>query len=325
MSKLNGIAIAIAWPDFMGKQPGSWYDGAMSFLGFNKNFHYKVGHAALILVNTATGSCYHFDCGRYHAPFQHGRIRDASTDENLYIHTKAIISSNRIENVGEILQEVQANKFSFGMGPMHGAYCPVDFGLTWSMAKNMQSRGAIPFGPFVPTGTNCCRFVRSGIIAGMPNLGQKIKLKYFWPLMPTPMGNILCLKHEIIIPEVKGISSPKDLHQRTGHSLNSYSKETIKGTLPAPPRPEILSPKCQWLSGEVAGSWFLLESGNGNNNFTISRFSPDGQEECCGKFSLFHSTQDFDPEKPYTFTHLCHCSMVNVIQGDEKFTFYKTS
>jgi len=294
----------------------------MSFLGFNRNFHYKVGHAALILVDTTTGSCFHFDCGRYHVPFQHGRIRDASTDEKLNIHTKAVISSNRIENVGDILQEVQANKFSFGMGALYGAYCPVDFGLSWSVVKNMQERGAIPFGPFVPNGTNCCRFVRSGILAGMSNLSQKMKLQYLWPLLPTPMGNILCLPHEIIIPEVKGVSSPKDLHQSIGHSLNSYTRETIKGTLPAPPRPEILSPKCQWLSGEVAGSWFLLESGNGNN-FTVSRFSPEGHEECSGKFSLSPGTQDFDPEKPYSFTHLSHCSMVNVIQGNEKFTFHR--
>lgn len=321
MSKLNGIAIAIAWPDFMGKQPGSWYDQPMSFLGLNKNFHYKVGHAALILVNAKTGLCHHFDCGRYHAPFQHGRIRDASTDETLAIHTKATISNNRIENVEEILHEVQANKFSFGMGPMHGAYGPVDFGLSWSKVKEMQSRGAIPFGPFVPHGTNCCRFVRSGILAGISELSPKLKLRYFWPLKPTPMGNILCLNHKIIIPEIKGISSSKDLHQRIGHSLNSYSKETIHGTLPAPPKPKFLSQKCQWLSGEVAGSWFLLESGD--SDYTISRFSPEGQKECSGKFSLSKENQNFDPEKPYAFTHLSHCSKVNVFQENEKFTFHR--
>lgn len=323
MSKLNGIAIAIAWPDFMGKQPGSWYDRPMSLLGLNKNFHYKVGHAALILVNVETGMCYHFDCGRYHAPFQYGRIRDESTDQNLHICTIAAISRGLIENVREILQEVQANKFSFGMGPMYGAYCPVDFGLSWSKVKNMQSRGAIPFGPFVPNGTNCCRFVRSGILAGRPDLSQKVKLQYLWPLKPTPMGNIHCLNRQIIIPEIKGISSPKDLQQRIGHSINSYTRETIQGTLPAPSRPEILSPKCQWLSGEVAGSWFLLESGN--NDFTISRFSPEGQDECSGKFSLSTGSQNFDPEKPYAITHLSHCRMVNVIQGNEKFTFHRTN
>ena len=319
MSKLNGIAIAIAWPEFMGKQPGSWYDGLMSFFGWNKNFHYKVGHAALILVNTTTDMCYHFDCGRYHAPFQYGRIRDASTDENLTIHTKAIISKGRIENVEKILQEVQANKFSFGMGPMYAAFGPVDFDVSWSKVKEMQSRGAIPFGPFVLKGTNCCRFVRSGILAGITDRNPKFKLRYLWQLKPTPMGNIHCLNHQIIIPEIKGFSSSTDIQHRIGHSLNSYSKETIHGTLPAPPRPEFLSPKCQWFSGEVAGSWFLLESEN--NDFSISRFSPEGQEECSGKFSLSPSAPYFDPENPYVFTHLSHCRMVNVIQGNKKFTF----
>ena len=323
MSKLNGIAIAIAWPEFMGKQPGSWYDGAMSFLGFNKNFHYKVGHAALILVNTTTGLCYHFDCGRYHAPFQHGRIRDAGTDENLTIRTNAIISKDGIENVQEILQEVQENKFSYGMGPMYAASGAVDFDNSWSRVKEIQSRGAIPFGPFVSNGTNCCRFVRSGIQAGIQDLSPKFKLRYLWPLRPTPMGNINCLNRQIIIPEIKGVSSQADVQHRIGHSLNSYTRETVQGTLPAPPKPELLSPKCQWLSGEVAGSWFLLESGN--NDFIISRFSPEGQEECTGKFFLSPDNPHFNPEKPYVFTHLSHCRMVNILQGKEKFTFHRTN
>ena len=323
MSKVNGIAIAIAWPEFMGKQPGSWYDDAMTFLGFNKNFHYKVGHAALILVNTTTGLCYHFDCGRYHVPFQHGRIRDSTTDENLTIHTKAIISRDRIENMEEILLEVQANKFSFGMGPMYGAFVPVEFDLSWSRVKEMQSMGAIPFGPFVPNGTNCCRFVRSGILAGVPDHKPKFKLRYLWPFIPTPMGNIHCLSNQTIIPEIKGFSSHTDVQHRIGHSLNSYTRDTVKGTLPAPPKPEFLSPKCQWLSGEVAGSWFLLEGGD--NDFSISRFSPEGEEEGRGKFFLSPGPQNFNPEKPYVFTHLSHCSMVNVIQGNEKFTFHRMS
>ena len=51
MDLQNGFAIAIAWPEFMGKQAGSWYDPLMRLLRFNKNFHYQVGHASLILIN----------------------------------------------------------------------------------------------------------------------------------------------------------------------------------------------------------------------------------------------------------------------------------
>lgn len=98
MNNYNGIAIAIAWPEFRGKQTGTWYDKPMTWLGFNQDFHYKVGHASMVLIHLAYGICHYFDCGRYHAPYQHGRIRDVSTDMNLHIKTKAEIAENRLTN-----------------------------------------------------------------------------------------------------------------------------------------------------------------------------------------------------------------------------------
>ncbi len=99
MKKYDGVAIAVAWPQFVGKQTGSWYDTPMRWLGINRDFHYKVGHAALILVNCHTGICHHLDCGRYHAPFQYGRVRDASTDFDVSIRAKAIFKEGKIINI----------------------------------------------------------------------------------------------------------------------------------------------------------------------------------------------------------------------------------
>ena len=90
MVRFNGLAITLAWPKYMGKQTCSWYDPLMQMLSINKNFHYQVGHAALILINSK-GDCFYFDCGRFHAPFQQGRIRDVTTDSDLDIRTKAVM------------------------------------------------------------------------------------------------------------------------------------------------------------------------------------------------------------------------------------------
>ncbi|MFV7235862.1 DUF6695 family protein [Flavobacterium sp. ZB4R12] len=317
MTKHNGMAIAIAWPEFTGKQPGSWYDGPMRWLGHNKDFQYKVGHASLILVDGTSGTCSYFDCGRYHAPYQHGRIRDFSTDANLEIHTKANFSNNKITNIRELLSEVQNNKTCFGMGPLYASYCPVNIESARTTIKALQSKDVIPFGPFVINGINCCRFVRNGILAGAPLLKHRFKLRYLWPFKPMPITNVNFLSDKIIIPENSATDNPE---KQDYHSHTPYTKENVKGTLPAPARPENIPLDSQWLGGEVAGGWFWLEPND--EDYTITRFSSEGVPECTGKFRLASSGL-FNPRRPYSFTHLSHCSKVTVIQDDKLFEFLR--
>ncbi|MNQ73237.1 hypothetical protein D3C85_879640 [compost metagenome] len=316
MSQFNGTAIAIAWPEFTGKQPGSWYDEPMRWVGHNKDFQYKVGHAALVLVNNSTGSCYHFDCGRYHAPFQHGRIRDVSTDANLTIHTKASFLDNRITNIRDILTEIQENESAFGMGRLYASYCPVNFDAAQSKIKELQDKDAIPFGPFVINGINCCRFVRTGILAGIPAIKYSFRLRYLWFLKPMPISNVNCLSDKIIIPE----STTSDRQKQNSHSHSPYTKENVKGTLPAPARPENIPPDSQWLSGEVAGGWFWMQPKG--ENYTINRYSSEGTPECSGTFRL-DGNNFFDIKLPYSFSHLSHCSKVTITQNGRTFRFLK--
>lgn len=311
MNNYSGIAVAIAWPQFKGKQTGSWYDKPMAWLGINRNAHYKVGHAAMLLVNCATGKCYHFDCGRYHAPFQHGRIRDESTDANLAITTKAIIAGNKINNIATLLNEIQNNKSSNGMGNLHASYCAVNFQLAYTNIKKIQNKGVIPFGPFVLQGINCCRFVRLGILGGKPKIKHQFMLRYLWPFKPMPISNVQCLDHKIIIS--------KTIENKTHPAIIS-TKDNLKGTLLAPAKPKNISKNSQWLSGEVAGSWFLLEQIK--NEYIITRYSADGKQECTGKFKLM-DTQNFDIKTPYTFTHLSHCNQVSIIQHPYLLKFYR--
>lgn len=310
MSNFNGMAIAIAWPEFTGKQPGSWYDAPMRWMGHNKDFQYKVGHASLILVDAVSGDCSYFDCGRYHAPFQHGRIRDVSTDPNLEIHTKAHCTDNKITNIRELLNEVQKNKTTFGVGPLYASYCPVNIDSSKSKIKELQSEEAIPFGPFVINGINCCRFVRSGILAGKPALTYNYKLRFLWPFKPLPITNVNYLSNKISIPE----------NSETDHHSNIYTKENVKLTLPAPTRPENIPPNSQWLGGEVAGGWFWLQPMN--QGYLINRYSSEGIQECTGTFRLV-SIGYFNSKKSYSFSHLSHCSKVTILQDEELFEFLR--
>jgi hypothetical protein len=321
MTKHNGMAIAIAWPEFIGKQPGSWYDTPMRWLGHNKNFQYKVGHASLILVDVASGNCSYFDCGRYHAPYQHGRIRDITTDTNLEIHTKANFSNNKITNIKELLNEIQNNETTFGTGPLYASYCPVNIESSRSKIKELQSKDAIPFGPFVINGINCCRFVRNGILAGTPALKYRFKLRYLWPFKPMPISNVNFLSDKIIIPETIAFDNQGEVIKESGHHVNvAYTEENVKGTLPAPPKPENIPLDSQWLGGEVAGGWFWIQQEE--EGYIIKRFSSEGIPECTGKFRLVNNSS-FDIKIPYTFSHLSHCSKVTITQNDEVFEFLR--
>lgn len=313
----NGMAIAIAWPEFKGKQPGSWYDVPMRWIGHNKNFEYKVGHAALVLLDKSTGNCSYFDCGRYHAPFLHGRIRSLDTDNNLQIQTKASVKQDKIENISEILHEIQNNNSTFGVGPLYAAYCTINIDLALVQIRKLQNKNPIPFGPFVIKGTNCCRFVRTVILAGEPMFKYNIKLRYSWILKPMPISIVKILSDKIIISETT-ISNT----QRTKKFI--YNKQNVKNTLPPPERQENIPPESQWLSGEVAGGWFWIKRGTNKNSYKISRFSTEGILECSGEFKQKdEELNKFDINSPYSFTHLSHCSKTTIKQNNNLFTFYR--
>lgn len=196
----KGIAIALAWPQTFCKQAGAWYDEPMRWLGLNKNNYYKVGHAAVILVDPADGSCHYYDFGRYHTPAQHGRVRSAFTDHELEIKTKAIFDERGMPgNIYEILLEVFANSSCHGTGSMHASYCRVSFGAAYAKAIEMQRISPIPYGPFLPDGTNCSRFVNSVVRAGKPELISRLLLVAPKTLSPTPLSNVRALNNYVEI------------------------------------------------------------------------------------------------------------------------------
>ncbi len=196
----NGIAIALAWPDTLCKEPGSWYDRPMKWLGVNKNHYYKVGHSAVVLIENESGVCSYYDFGRYHSPYQHGRVRSAFTDHELKINSKAKLSKKGgLENYNEILLEVFNNPSCHGTGQLFASYCEVDFKAAQEKAIQMQLESPIAYGPFLPFGTNCSRFVNNVLLAGRPKWYHQFVLAYPRTLSPTPMGNVMALSNYSII------------------------------------------------------------------------------------------------------------------------------
>jgi len=301
-SKYNGFAIALAWPQTYCKQPGSWYDPLACRLGISKNHYYRVGHAAVVLIDIKSGKCHYFDFGRYHTPVQHGRVRSAETDHELTIHSIPAFSDskNTIVNFKEILSEIQHNKSCHGEGTLYASYCKVNFENALGKSNRMQEESPIPYGPFLRTGSNCSRFVNTVIRAGNPKLKYRFRLKYMVPLSPTPMNNVNALG--------KGIKLPAQLNEVPFSPTNRLDKNTLYSTLKAPAGNGTIPENAQWLSGEGAGSWYVVEAQN--SLLKVSRYSPEGKLECSHHYKN-SKAQVTSPDNSFRITYPSNCNVVS--------------
>jgi len=313
----SGFAIALAWPETFCKQAGAWYDNFLNIISVSKNHHYKVGHAAIILVNDQNGKCFYFDFGRYHAPYGFGRVRNEETDHDLGINTKAIISKTGIiKNLIEILKELFYKQSCHGTGRIHAAYCRINFKKAFKTAKEWQAKSPSKYGPFIWNGTNCSRFVRTIILSGNPSLRNFIRLSLPLSITPTPIGNVRSLNQQNIYDSL----NPEDNLSNQTKPLSYPSIQLLKTTLQAPDKPSHIPIKSQWLTGEGAGSWFYIEEYN--HLFKIFRYDPEGKMECLNLFAIL-SNEALDLKKPFEFIHLSHCDHVTINQGNRKIQLKK--
>lgn len=305
-NRFTGFAIAIAWPETYCKQAGYFPDNLLEKIGVSKHHYYKVGHAALVLVNSANGECSYFDFGRYHTPWQHGRTRSEKTDPMLKINTKAQIdpSKKEILNFEEILTELQLNSECHGEGVIYASYGQINFEKALAKAHWFQDNSPLPYGPFRYKGTNCSRFVNDSIVAGKPNLWSLIRLRLLVPLTPTTMNNVNVFGNKISIHKLQknAVFCPTPIK----------NKQFLKTTLAAPKRASVIPTNAYWLSGEGGGSWFDIQLSD--NYYQISRFNATGGLEFRAKYqpSEFNS---LDLQKPLHFDYLSHFQKVKVIQN----------
>ena len=178
--------IVLAWPEGMVEGAGAWYDKVLS-----TNGQYRVGHSALVLVNSRTNQLHYIDFGRYHSPFGFGRVRDLETDPDISLKSKPIILGNSIDNIKEILFEISNLKATHGHGTLYASILKnIDFNKAYEKAKEIQNMGLISYGPVVLTGTNCSRFVTTIMLASKPHWFTKLRLKLPFCLSPSPKRNI---------------------------------------------------------------------------------------------------------------------------------------
>lgn len=313
-SENYGFAIALAWPQTFCKEPGAWYDPVTRWLGINKNNYYQAGHAALVLIDSKAEKCHYFDFGRYHAPFQHGRVRSADTDHDLAIVTRPVISENgnTIHNFDKILEELQQNAACHGEGPLFASYCAIDFQAALNKARQMISDSPLPYGPFIKGGSNCSRFVNTVILAGRPDWKFRFRLTYFLPLTPTPVSNVNSLDYKKVVPKLQKATP--------FYPLRPLSKSERFSTLLQPARHPDIPENAQWLGGEGAGSWFVI---NYERDFlVVTRYSPDGVIECSGKYEG-PDHELINTEDSMYIDYLSNCKEVTINSKGNTLKFYR--
>lgn len=193
----KGSIIALAWPETKVIHEGKWYDTPMRWFGFLKDDYYTAGHAALVLVNHQTKEFKYFDFGRYHTPPKRGRVRSYDTDPELKLKTIAEIKNGEILNIQDLLFELQCKKACHGDGKLLASvYHNIDLKKAINKAEDMQNKGAICYGPFVPQGTNCSRFVCQVTKASTKSWFKRLILTLPYTISASPKFNIRMINSE---------------------------------------------------------------------------------------------------------------------------------
>jgi hypothetical protein len=284
----------------------------MRLVGFNQAYYYQVGHSAIVLIKTSTGSCHYFDFGRYHSPLGYGRVRDAETDPELSIEHLVQAALPDRQDLLPVLEVLQQNSACHGSGVLMAACVPINFEAAYFVAKTYQQDSPLRYGPFIAGGTNCSRFVRKVLLAGT------LSSKLWWQLQlphhryPTPLGLVKAAGGQNIhtigggFPVIKPVLPHSALHN----------------ILNPPLRPDNVPPSAQWLAGEGAGSWYDLSETQIKGEYRLQRFDASGILES----QTYHvGSYHFDSSKPYQIGYLSHAQRVLVLQNHQRYYLFNIS
>lgn len=199
----RGTIVALAWPDTKVVKEGKWYDVPMAWMGFIKEGYYKAGHAAMLLIDHDTAEVHYFDYGRYHTPYQYGRVRDKETDPDIAVKQQAIIDNGEVMNIEALLHERYANKACHGDGRLTASVLKdVCFVKAYQKAKAMQHREAIPYGPFAYKGSTCSRLVVQVAYEATTDRLTRFLIRFPYTISATPRSNNKVLNDEAYYYEV---------------------------------------------------------------------------------------------------------------------------
>jgi hypothetical protein len=332
------IAIIIAWPDQTARGDEAW----MAFfkrIGIVKNLNFKVGHAAIVLIERQSGACSYYDFGRYITPRGYGRARSSLFDPRLHLETRATWNAhNEWNNLLELLEEMDCKaKATHGGGRM---YFSISEGLNYQkasqFAQSLVDLGPILYGAVAPHNNSCSRYVAQILLAGWDRKDPRRKdLLRPESLKPSPMSNVVngVLDRKIFC-WFEGQLTSQNLNrwkslrfQIDQLAINLSSKrskllpsDTSNGNIDAPKRPFGIPLATHWLGGLGEGAWFQFEEVEVSQNlYKLTRYDEEGTIE----YTQYYESNDvnFSIHLPWKWTYMIGSKTLVLRQGEEEFTF----
>lgn len=323
----TGIILTLAYPDTVVMVSKEWFSPFLRYVGVGKKNYLRAGHAALVLINKATGELEYHDFGRYITSEPNGRVRGKDTDNELDFPLKAVIEDGGIKNLDELLKFLATNpKLTHGEGKLVASVCDaVNYEKARVHITKMQSKHFIRYAAFIKEACNCARFVTDSLIASVTDEVINKRLKASKWFTPSTVGNVLLANTG---QQTFEVSDCGEVSVFTGSQQSENIRcflDKLKGYKPSfigtiePSPVEDLHEKAQWLSGIAAGAWFELHDIGLKTEYRFRRISPYGYIDCDATFKINDTL--FNYNAPFEFAHYSNCKFFHVKQKGKVFRF----
>ena len=327
MRKNDAIILTLAYPETIVSHADEWYSKYLRYAFIGNRKHVRAGHAALVLINKATGVLEYHDFGRYITSEPNGRVRGRQTDFELDFPLKAHVKDDKISNLTEILQFLATNpKLTHGEGRFYASVCnAVDYKSARDHIDRMQKKGLIRYAAFIKDACNCARFVTDALIASVTNKKIKNRLKRSKWFTPSTIGNVVIADtedHVYVLNELGEVDKFTSSVSRENRrlfldTLDGYNPSLV-GTMLPKPNDKIVD-HAQWLSGVAAGAWFEIYDLKIERHYRFRRISPYGNIDCDGIYEINDVT--FSINSPYQFVHYSNCKFFQIEQESNLYKF----
>ena len=316
--KYNGKIIVLAFPDTFVKLSDELMCKILPLVGLGTRTHIKAGHAALVLIENATGKAQYFDFGRYITPPGRGRVRGANTDVELEIPFRATISEDgMLSNLDQFLVWLDAHPDkTHGSGRLVASLCEsISYEKAYEYIIRLQEQGSVPYKAFGKEGSNCARFVTETILASTRETHIIKRLNHNKKFTPSTVGNVEKSASDSVFEVMQGAIRLYNSSALRENLTNYFDKGVPKQETTASIQIK-LPVGAQLLSGTGSSAWFHLEKDSKNERAIVRRYTAIGILDFEGTTQL---PKSFEPSKSYQFVYDSNCEYCTIQQGGSQF------
>lgn len=291
----NDIALILTWPDATIRGDERWM---MFFkkIGIVKNLNFKVGHTGIVIIKRETGEMLFYDFGRYITPRGYGRARSKFSDPRLDISIKAKFENDRITNLEEIMEQLEAMKPAMnGEGVLYFSIASdINFKLAIAFGDDCVYQGSYPYGAVARNNNNCSRFIVRMLKHSSKRYNWTHSINFPETIKASPISNIVNVARERILYSYKKEDGLKRFKMNRLQSLIFLLKnlgdniilkratllpdDEIVGFMDFSAKPTAVPHDAQYLGGVGEGAWFSVCPAC-NNKYIIKRFTSKGELE----------------------------------------------